>query len=175
MLMIKHEDKVFATCPNADFAALDESDVVEVTHLGNIEKEILLDSKELTAMVISRPPYASICIDCKKPIHAVLDDMAQIVGEVVQVVPYEKKSIAKALKKAGGVMIERGSLITTGRTMYEAFTAMTVLEKTAEVILKAPVIGGARRLSHSDAAKMRSIYKKSYSKAEKEHKNAVEG
>ena len=134
-----------------------------------------MKSKEYNAILISRPPYASICIDAKKPIDAVLDDMASIIGETVKIVPYNKTQMAMKLKKADAVMVENGTLVTTGRSLYEAVVAMTVLEKSAEVILKAPVIGGAKKLSHSDCVKMRNFYKKSYSKAEEEHKNEVEG
>ena len=52
---------------------------------------------------------------------------------------------------------------------------MTVLEKQAEVMLKAAVIGGARPLSAAECALMRAVYKRKYSKAEKEFKDDTEG
>ena len=125
-------------------------------------------------MVISRPPYASICIAASHEITAVLDDMAQIVGERVKVVQPGKGAVIRALRRADGVMIEGGSLLTTGRNLYEAFVAMTIVEKSAEVVLKAPVIGGAKKLASRDARRLRSFYQKVYSRSEKEHNDAVE-
>lgn len=68
-----------------------------------------------------------------------------------------------------------GYAITCGRNLYEAYVAMTVLEKSAEVILKAAVIGGAKPIGSLDCRLMHQIYRRKYSKAEKEHKDDTEG
>ncbi len=57
--------------------------------------------------------------------------------------------------------------ITVGRDPYEAFVAMTVLEKAAEVALKAEVLGGARPLVQPLAAVERLVYRNKYSAAER--------
>ena len=72
-------------------------------------------------------------------------------------------------------MIRGGYVITCGRNLYEAYVAMTVLEKAAEVLLKSAVLGGAVPISKIDAKLMREVYKRKYSKAEKEHKDDSEG
>ncbi|WP_303857537.1 class II aldolase/adducin family protein [Aminicella lysinilytica] len=174
-ILLKHEDRCYETAAGADFSSIEASDIADVTDFDSIEKDVLMASKETNAMVISKPPYIGICIDSRKTIRAVLDDMAQIVGRQVRVVPYTTKDIAKALKSAEAVMIRGGYVITCGRNLYEAYVAMTVLEKSAEVLLKSAVLGGSVPLSTVDANLMRQVYKRKYSKAEKEHKDDSEG
>ena len=56
--------------------------------------------------------------------------------------------------------------ICTGRSLFEAVTALQVLEKQAEVALKAQVLGGAVPVSEEEAVFMRENYLQNYSKAE---------
>jgi ribulose-5-phosphate 4-epimerase/fuculose-1-phosphate aldolase len=174
-ILLKQEDLCFVTAENADFSHITEEDIVETDMLELPECEVLMSMEEMNAMVISRPPYVSICIESRHEIHAVLDDMAQIVGRTVKVVPYTTRAIEKALKNSAAVMVKDGSVITCGRNLYEAYVAMTVLEKSAEVLLKSAVLGGSVPISAMDAKLMREFYKRKYSKAEKEHKDDTEG
>lgn len=174
-ILLKAENRCYETAAGADFGAITGEDIADITDFDSIEKDVLMASKEMNAMVISKPPYIGICIDSKKPIHAVLDDMAQIVGRTVNVVSYTEKAISHALKNSEAVMIRGGYVITCGRNLYEAYVAMTVLEKAAEVLLKSAVLGGSVPISKVDAKLMREVYKYKYSKAEKEHKDDSEG
>lgn len=56
--------------------------------------------------------------------------------------------------------------MTTGRNLFEAVVALDVLEKSAEVNLKADVLGGVKSIPRAEAKLMRMNYKKNYSKAE---------
>ena len=173
-ILLKNGDRVFGTDRKADLGNLRPEDLYDMTNTDILEKNVLQGLKHRNAMMISKPPYASICIAASHEIPAVLDDMAQIVGECVKVVQPGKTAAIRALRKADGVMIEGGSLLTTGRNLFEAFVAMTIVEKSAEVVLKAPVIGGAKKLGSRDAKRLRSYYQKVYSRSEKEHNDAVE-
>lgn len=174
-ILLKQDDHCYATATGADFANITESDIEDMTCYDGIENEVLEELSEMNALVVALTPYASICIAANREIPAVLDDMAQIIGQRVCIVDDDKKHIARALSKAAGVMTRDGKVITCGRNLYEAFVAMTVLEKNAEVTLKAAVLGGAKEIGTIDAKLMREIYKKKYSKAEKEHKDESEG
>jgi len=174
-IFMVQEDHCYATATGADFSNITESDIEDLTYYDVIEGEVLEELPEMEALVIAQPPYLGICIAANREIPAVLDDMAQIIGQRVCIVAHEKKAIAHALSKAAGVMTKDGYVITCGRNLYEAYVAMTVLEKNAEVTLKAAVLGGAKEISSFDAKLMREVYKKKYSKAEKEHKDECEG
>ena len=174
-ILFKQDDRCFVTAEDADFTHIKDEDIVDVTNMESPEVQTLMAMDEMNAMVLSNPPYIGICIESRHEIHAVLDDMAQIVGRTVKVVPHTTKSIGRALKSSAAVMVKDGYVITCGRNLYEAYVAMTVLEKSAEVLLKSAVLGGSVPISAMDAKLMREFYKRKYSKAEKEHKDDTEG
>lgn len=162
----------------ADFS--EEGDPFGDIGLG-IACEVLAESKTYNAMIICKPVYTGICVDAGREIPAVLDDMAQIIGPTVKRVALNKKAIVKSLINESAVMIENGGdselsgmVITAGRNLYETYTGVLVLEKSAEIILKSSVIGGAKTLSWFNRDRQHSIYIKSYSKTEKEYEDAAE-
>ena len=60
-------------------------------------------------------------------------------------------------------------VITAGRTLSEACVALDILEKSAEVNLKASVIGGRKPLGAVDCRLMRAVYRRKYSRPSLEH------
>ena len=168
-IIFRSEGRCYMTSKEADMADIHDEDIVDVTdHDQNqmLAATALMRSKDLTAMILCEPPYTEICIDSHHEIPAVLDDMAQIVGPSVRMVPADEEKIAKALTKATSVMIENSCLIAGGRTLYEAYTAVQIIEKSAETILKAQVIGGVKPMSARLSRYMHRKFQKSYSKEE---------
>ena len=158
---------------NAASAPLDKiqyDDILDCTHFSIPEKDWLLDEKEMRAMILARPLYIGLCLAIQRPIEAVLDDMAMIIGQNVLIAPREKKAIDKALRGRYAVMIDDENVLVVGRTMYEAFTALTVLEKASELLLKSDVLGGGIPVPPARAALEHRIYTMKYSKAEESHK-----
>ena len=178
-LLLDTSDGVYGTKKGANLGALQESDVVKMSdaHFGT-------SRSGMHARVISQTPYCQRCLREGKTFRAVLDDMAQIVGPEAVIVNTtgSKKSaslqMAKAVQKATGFFVQdrvrdgqpAGYTLTIGRNLYEAVVAMTVLEKSAEIALKAGVLGGGKPIPKIEAHLMRKVYKKKYSKAETEAK-----
>ncbi|WP_419025669.1 hypothetical protein [Emergencia sp.] len=179
-ILVKLGGNCYETIDGADFAALTQDDIGTACgedSVHPIERQILQADNGINALVLSRTPYCLQAAKQGRPLAAALDDMAQIVGYQVQTVSYEKEAVDTALKKATGCFIKekdhakKGFTITTGRNLYEAVVALTVLEKSAEVNLKAEALGGAKPLPKIEADLMRMIYKKKYSVAEQEVKS----
>lgn len=174
-ILVKLDGVCYETAPEADLAALTCEDVKAVdedTATFITEYKLLMESEELGAIIRSQTPYCLAAAKRGKPLTAALDDMAQIVGYQVQTVTDRESQIRQALKKATGCFVKnRGFTITTGRNLFEAKVALTVLEKSAEVDLKADAIGGAKPLPKAEADLMRMIYKKKYSASEQEVKS----
>lgn len=174
-IMVKFGETCYETADGADFASLSTDDIRQTgdeDSLYPIERQILEGDNEISALVLSRTPYCRKAAKQGRPLTAALDDMAQIVGYQVQTVSYEKSAIYGALRKATGCFVkDRDVTITCGRSLYEAVVALTVLEKSAEVSLKAEAIGGVKPLPKIEADLMRMIYKKKYSTAEQEVKS----
>lgn len=173
-IILKDSGRIYMTAKDADMAALKADDIEDVTDHDSsqlLAATALKQSKDLTSMILCVPPYTGICIDSHHEIPAVLDDMAQIVGPCVRMVPADEDEITKALTKATSVMVENGCLIAGGRNLFEAFTAVQIIEKSAETVLKAQVIGGVKPLGTRLARYMHGKYLKKYSKEEVELQN----
>ncbi|MBQ1489481.1 MAG: hypothetical protein IIZ43_00405 [Eubacterium sp.] len=174
-ILLKDGGRCYMTDDFSDFRDIKPVDILDVTDFPLPEKDALMRLSECGAMILFKTPYAGICVDSGHPVRASLDDMAQIVGSCAEVCPRDAAKICGALRSSYAVLIDRRHAVCVGRNLYEAYTALTVLEKQAEVMLKAAVIGGARPLSAAECALMRAVYKRKYSKAEKEFKDDSEG
>ena len=177
-IIFRQGDRCYMTARGAAFQCLRPDDIVDITDHDQSQlpaAAALMKSKKLNAMILCEPPYTGICIDSRHVIPAVLDDMAQIVGPEVSIVEPDEKQISKALSRSTSVMVENSCLIAGGRNLYEAYVAVQIIEKSAETILKAQVIGGVRRIDPRLARFMHYKYQHSYSKAEKEIRDTEEG
>ena len=170
VLYYKQGDRCLKNASSADLTHIEYDDILDCTHFSIPEKDWLLGEKDMRAMILAKPAYIGMCLAIQRPIEAVLDDMAMIIGQNVLIAPREKKAIEKALRGRFAVMIEDQNVLVVGRTFYEAFTALTVLEKAAELFLKADVLGGGIPVPPVRAALEHRVYTMKYSKAEESHK-----
>ena len=177
-IFVNVDGRIYQTENGADFACLKRGDVVissgAMGSLYPVEHQLLKNGKDMNALVLSSTPYCKRFTQYGKDITAAIDDMAQIVGYKAKCVGYGDKAIGRALKNSAACLVKDHYTITTGRSLYEAVVALTVLEKSAELNTKAEVLGGVKHLPKLEADLMRQVYKKKYSKAEQEIK-AEEG
>lgn len=176
-ILLEADDKVFGTKIGIDIAKLSEEDIEEMEM-----KRLPLSRKGKKAMIYSQTFYCQKCLAEAVPFAASLDDMAQIIGPAVYVADGRKadrssgKSLKKALKKSNGCLVLRavdgkgkglGYSITIGRSLHEAATALTVMEKAAEAEWKAKRLGGSKPLDKKEVKVMRQNYEKNYSQQTK--------
>lgn len=131
-----------------------------------VELSFLKESETDLALVLSGTRYCSEIAEQQKSLPASLDDMAQIVGAAAEVTAYDLCQIRSALAEAAACLAAGKYTITIGRSLFEAVTALEVLEKQAEVHLKAGVLGGSVPVSSEEAKIMRRNYLQNYSRAE---------
>lgn len=174
-IMVNLNGRIYETEDGCDFANLQSKDISIVSGaMGSsyaLEHKLLKNGKDIKAIVLSKLPYCQMAAARGRVLAASLDDMAQIVGPKVCLVHYDEKALTRALRKASGCFVRDKYTITTGRNLYEAVIALDVLEKAAEIDMKADLIGGAKPLSLWEANRMRVNYKRKYSKAEQEVKD----
>lgn len=177
-IFISVDGRIYETENGADFADLKRGDLVIASgatgSLYPVEHHLLRSHKDIQAVVLSSTPYCKRFEQYGKDIVAAIDDMAQIVGYKAPFVGYSDKAISQALRNGTACLVKDHYTITTGRNLYEAVVALTVLEKSAELNTKAEVLGGVKTLPRLEAEMMHQVYKKKYSKAEQEVK-AEEG
>ena len=138
------------------------------------------------ARIEARTTYCLECIMEGKGIVSALEDMACLVGHEARLVPDEEKVIIDALMDNNAVLVmptaekreaqggkadetgkeysiwDRGYAITTGRDPYEAYAALVILEKAAEIQQRAEVIGDVEPLSKSQAKREQRKYLRAY-------------
>ncbi len=172
-LLWKENKRIYATRQDVDLSRISDEDIEDLTEWDITEKKAFDACKNMKAMVVARPPYCMECIKRNFELTASLEDMAQIIGYKVTVTPMRERELVKAFRRATGVFVSEGEgcAITVGRNPYEAYVAMTVLEKNAEVNLKAEVLGGAVKLSPVISMIERLVYVNKYSKTERKRKD----
>lgn len=182
MLVLDTDNGVYGTKYGANLADLKPEEVEKLAI-----KNLPMSKSGMKAMVYSQTPYCQKALADARPFKPSLDDMAQIIGHAAYIADGRDNnakagnSLKRALKKTTGCFVLRGIdakgngkgyTVTVGRNLYEAVVAMTVLEKSAEILYQADKIGGAVYLNPIEARVMRAVYKKKYSKAEQSTKTA---
>ena len=173
-ILIRLAGELYATRDGSNFVNLQPSDIVTAdaaafqTEKENypVEIALLADSGTDLALVLSGTKYCSEIAERQKSLPASLDDMAQIVGATAEVTAYDLCQIRGALEESAACFAAEKYTVTCGRSLFEAVTALEVLEKQAEVHLKACCLGGCVPLSEEEAKAMRRNYLQNYSKAE---------
>lgn len=167
-LIIKASGTCYETRDGADLCALTPLDIIESGD--TIEKRLLMADENRNALVLSKTKYCTKAAERGNALTAALDDMAQIVGSRVETVEYQEEKVKHALANAEGCFIKGRYTMTLGRSLYEAAVALEVLEKSAEVNLKAEVLGGICEIEAGEADWMRKNYVENYSRKEQEVK-----
>ncbi|MFQ9891599.1 MAG: hypothetical protein ACLRWH_00155 [Emergencia sp.] len=168
-IMVNLDGRIYETAEGCDLSDLKRGDVAIVEGGSKdypVERGLLLERGESKALVLSKTTFCTLAAKKNMKLVPALDDMAQIVGPQAETVDYEEKKIRKALKKSTGCFVKDRYTISTGRSLFEAVTALKVLEKSAEINIKAQVLGGPVPVARAEARLMRQIYKRKYSKSE---------
>lgn len=160
---------IYKTASDVCFGALEEKDISVIDNSEDLAAQILAARPDINAVLYTFPYNVCTVAKAKDGIPAVLDDMAQIVGINVKVSPNSVPAIIKHLKKRNSVIIYGEGCINLGRTLNEAYTNCTVLEKSACVHIGASVIGGSHKINFVEAKLMNVIYKLKYSKKNQEN------
>lgn len=176
------KDLVAITPSGMDYNALAPEDVVLIDLSGNIISGTRKPSIELPlhlaiynaredvqAIVHTHSPYATAMAVAQKEIPGAIEDMVQIVGGNVRVNKYalpgtEQLGIntVKALEGRNAVLLANHGMIGVGKDLDEAFRVCQVVEKSAQVVLFARLMGGVVELSQEDIEGMRNFYLKDY-------------
>ena len=135
-ILVQQNHRVFGTEPSADFTDLQVKEIRDITGTSDPAKGALIASP-YEAMVVAKTEYTAMCIRDGLSIPAVLDDMAMIIGSRVSIVPEDRLSLAKDLRKYPAVLITASNLKERGRNLYEVFTGLLILEKNAGIFVDA--------------------------------------
>lgn len=174
IVSVKIDDNSFLATPQGKMLKdVTENDLV-VVNIGNASGvyKTIADAytvrPDIRGVVHLYAKHCSVIANAGVNVPAVLDDMVQIVGLSAKCVKADK--ITKALKGRNCCFIKDDGVISTGRTLDEAYTGCLVLEKASQVYIECQVLGGPKLVSPIGGTLEHIIYKKKYSKIDQESK-----
>jgi len=177
-----NKDSFLITPSGVDYNIMHADDLVEIGLNGKIKEGKLKPSSEyhlhleiykarndIKAIVHTHSSYASAFAVARKPLPAVVEDLAQIVGgdvEVAKYAPPGSETLAKnavtALGKKFAVLLANHGIVGVGRDMEEALRVVRVVEKGAKIALLSNILGGAVLLEATDIKAMHDFYLNKY-------------
>ncbi len=124
---------------------------------------------EVQAVLHTHPKYSIAFAIARKDIPPVCEELVQIIGEGVRCAAYAlpgteelAKNAVKALGDRNAALIANHGAVCVGESIDKAFLVAEVLEKSAQAILYATLLGTPHILSHEDCVAMRDFVTHSY-------------
>lgn len=181
-ISVRKKELVIITPSGSNYSSLRSKDLVVVDLEGNVIAGKRPPSSELAchltvyraysdaqAVIHTHSVYASACAAARKPIPALIEDMAQIVGRSVNVAEYALLGTQKladnciaAMQDNSAVLMANHGVLTRGHNLAEAFIAAEIVEKTAKIYILSEQLGSATVLDEQDVAFMRAGYLEKY-------------
>jgi len=176
------ENCIAITPTGMNYDTLVPEDIVVVDLIGNIVSgnrkpsievplhlSIYKAREDVQAIVHTHSAYATAMAVARKEILGAVEDLVQIVGGNVRVNEYalpgtEQLGIntVKALEGRNAVLLANHGMLGVGRDLDEALKVCQVVEKSAQIVLLAQLMGGAVELSQGDIDGMRNFYLQVY-------------
>ena len=159
------ENSMYITKSGVNFRDLNAEDVIEVFFdktdrcPSDTLKEALMHVKlyrenPLTgAVMVTSPVFALAVANKKVSIPPVLDDIS---------------GIRKALKGRTACLLSDIGILSTGKTLNEAFTSCLVIDKAAHTLIMSQAVGGCKPVGKIGAMLEHVVYMKKYSKTNQE-------
>ncbi|NLV17026.1 MAG: class II aldolase/adducin family protein [Syntrophomonadaceae bacterium] len=124
---------------------------------------------DVGAIVHTHSVYATSFAVAGRPIPAITEEIAQVIGGPVEVAPYAAcgtQELAEAavnyLGRRGAVMLAKHGLVGVGKDLSEALLACVIAEKTAEIAVMARILGGYNELTPKEVLSLRDTYLNKY-------------
>jgi len=124
---------------------------------------------EVRGIVHAHSVYAAAWAAARQPIPGALEELVQIVGGEVRVARYAlpgtrelAERAVEALEGRMAALLANHGVIALGRNLAEALKTCQVVEKAAQALLYAKMLGGWVELSPQDIVAMREFFLHSY-------------
>ncbi len=109
-------------------------------------------------------PAAVVCANRGIPVYAQVDDMAQMIGRKISVVSGGAVKILKTLEKADAVLVPGVGAVVRSESEDDTTALKLLADKAAVCSIHAAALNVKARIGFIDAALMRLVYQKKYSK-----------
>ncbi|HEY8120526.1 MAG TPA: class II aldolase/adducin family protein [Myxococcota bacterium] len=126
---------------------------------------VLRAHPELGAVIHSHAKFASMFAVAREPIPCVIEEFQIYVGGAVSVARYELtgsdalgEECARQLAERGAVLMANHGLLAAGRDLAQAQHVTALVERTAEIVVGARLLGRVEPLPAETLAKFAPVY-----------------
>lgn len=133
---------------------------------------IYQNRQDVGAVVHTHSTYATAFAVARKSIPAITEEVAQMVGGTVDVVPYAPcgtKELAeltvKVMGRKNAVLLANHGVVGVGKDLAWALRTCTVVEKSARICVIASTLGGYVELPKADVEKLHQTFMRGYGAA----------
>ena len=134
-----------------------------------LHQAIYDNRSDVGAIVHTHSPYATAFAVAERPIPAITEEIAQVIGGSIDHAPYAAcgttKLAEEAVKHLGSkqaVLLAKHGLVGVGRDLKEALLACIITEKTAQIAVFAQVLGGYWEFGPYEIRDLRDNYLNKY-------------
>jgi L-fuculose-phosphate aldolase len=121
---------------------------------------------EVGSVIHTHPVYATMFACARQPIPAAIDEFALYVGGQVECAAYARSgtkelgdNAAAVLHDVGSALLASHGMVTVGLDPADALHQATVVERSAQILWGARVLGGSVALPPADVAALASAYR----------------
>ncbi len=175
-------EKIIITPSGIDYDKMQCEDIVLIDHAGTIltgsqrpSSELPLhlaiynERRDVHAIVHTHSIYATSFAIVQQPIPPVVEDLVQIVGGAVEVAEYAlpgtdelARNALAALADRNAVLLANHGVVGVASEITEALKICSLVEKTAQSVIFARLIGQVVELSQPDIETMHAFYREEY-------------
>lgn len=179
---VARDDVVVITPSGMEYDRLHARDMVVVDMEGGPVEGHLRPSTELPmhlavyharsdvhAVIHTHSLYASSLAVARRGIPPILEDLVSVVGGAVPVAEYAPSGsvqlaeiTATALTGVDAVLLANHGVVAVGRTLADAFQVGRIVEKAAQVLTYAEIVGRPVPLDDKEIETLRTFYQQSY-------------
>lgn len=176
------EEKITITPSGIDYDKLQREDIVLVDYVGTtlagnqrpscelpLHLAIYNKRKDVNAIVHTHSICATSFALTRQSIPPVTEDLVQIVGGAVEVAEYAlpgtdelARNVLFALADRSAVILANHGVVGVASDIAEALKVCSIVEKTAQSVIFARLLGETIPLSQHDTETMRTFYREQY-------------
>jgi len=175
-------DLFLVTPSGMDYESTQVEDIVVVDEAGNMVEgnrkptselqmhlHIYNNRKEINAIFHTHSTCATACAVAGVEIPMVVEDMVQLIGGEVRLAKYALPgteelaiNVVEALKERNGVLLKNHGAVGIGKNSADAYKSCVLIEKSAQILIYAKILGNVDLVDKEDAEKMVYYYNNNY-------------
>ena len=135
----------------------------------NLHRKIFQARKDVNAIIHNHAVYSTAFAIAKTDIPAASEELVQIVGEGVKCAKYAlpgtlelAENVVEALGSSNAALLVNHGAVSVGGSLDHAFTIAQVVEKTAQTVIFARIVGSPNIITHDDCIAMQKFVATKY-------------